>query len=211
MKKLLKRIVNLFRKNKEVDWDDVTLAQFKKLQEALKIEDESEKVIAIAEVIYGDDITDLPVTEFNKKVKALSKLKGEIPVGTLRKKLEINGRKYKVDCLVGNISTAQYVDYINHSRTNDLAKMLSVFVVPEGHKYNDGYDMLEVISDMDCLPITVVNAIAFFFVRQLAKFMEIFQSYSIRQIKKMKITKEQKKKLIEVVKYSMDFLSFPLS
>ena len=45
-------------KVKSLNWYNVNLTQIKKLQEVLSIEDETEKIIAIAELILGDDVTD---------------------------------------------------------------------------------------------------------------------------------------------------------
>ena len=192
------------------NWYNVTLNQFTKLQEALSIEDEEERVIVIAEIILGTDVIFLPLKDFKEQVKRLDFLKEEIPNPIPPKSFEICGRKYFTDCLLGNISTAQYIDFINHSQTNDMAKILSVFIIPEGHKYNDGYDMLQVISDINDLPIPIVNSIAFFFERQLNKFMEIFQSYSIKRIKKMNLPKKERNNMIKVVKDSVDLALYPL-
>ena len=113
--------------------------------------------------------------------------------------------------MLGNVTTAQYVDFTNYSKSNDISKMLSVFMIPEGHKYNDGYDMLQVINDINDLPVTVVNDAAFFFGRHFSVFMKTFQSYSIKQIKKTNMPKEVKKNLIKVVENSVDLALFPLS
>ena len=195
-------------KQNKLTWMDVTLHQFNLLQEAIKIEDETERVIRISEILLGDEVTNLPLKEFNEKVKELSFMKNELPVKNPPKKLEVNGRKYYMDCLLGNLSTAQYVDFRSYSNaTNpDIAKMLSVFIIPEGHKYNDGYDMLEVINDIQLLPIPIVNSTAFFFKRQSEKFIQIFQSYSIKRIKKLNLPKEIKKNMIKVVKESVDLV-----
>lgn len=195
----------------KLNWYNVNLNQFKKLQEALTIEDETERMISMAEILLGDKVTELPIKDFNEQVKQLDFLKEEVPNVVPPQKLEINGRKYYMDCLLGNISTAQYIDFTNHSNTGEVDKMLSVFVIPEGHKYNDGYDMLQVIGDICDLPIPIVNSAAFFFARQFNKFITIFQSYSIRKIKKAKIPKAEKNRLIQIVKNSVDLVLSPLS
>jgi hypothetical protein len=89
--------------------------------------------------------------------------------------------------------------------------MLSVFVIPADHKYNDGYDMLQVMNDINDLPIPVVSSIAFFFGRQFSTFMRIFQRYSIKQIKKTNLPKEAKENMIKVVQNSVDLALYPLS
>lgn len=198
-------------KEKNMTWYDVTLYQFNEIEKAVNIEDDTERVFRLAEIIFGEDVTNLPLKEFNDKVKQLVFLKEEIPNKIPPKKIEVNGRKYFLDCLLGNITTAQYVDFTNQSNTGDLSKMLSVFVIPEGHKYNDGYDMLQVMDDINSLPIPIVNSVAFFFSRQFSVFMEIFQRYSIKQIKKTNLPKEAKENLIKAVEKSVDLVLFHLS
>lgn len=194
----------------KMTWNDVTLEQFNRLQELVQIEDETERVVAIAEYFLGEDITDLPLAEFKEKVKTLSFLTEPIPEIRLPKKLTINGRKYHMDCLLGNVNTSQYIDYTNHSKTNELNKMMSVFIIPDGHKYNDGYDMVEVMNDINNIPITIVNAAAFFFGKQFATFMKIFQRYSIKEIKKTNLPKAEKERLTEIVENSVDLALYPL-
>lgn len=197
--------------NNKMNWYNVTLNQFIELDKILKSEEnDTEKTICLMELLFGNEITDLPLAEFNKKVKEIDFLKDEIPVKTPPKKVVVNDRTYFIDCLIGNITTAQYIDFNNHLPTGDMKKILSVFFIPEGHKYNDGYDMLQVINDIGELPIPVVESAAFFFERQLVKFMEIFQSYSIKRIKKTKMPKEQKEKVIKIIQESMDLVLSPL-
>ena len=203
-------IKNIFKKRKKMTWYDVTLCKFNELQKLFEIEDETERILAIAELLLGEDVTNLPLKEFNEKFKQLGFLKEEIPNKIPPEKVEVNGRKYFLDCLLGNISTAQYVDFTNHSNSGDLSKMLSVFIIPEGHKYNDGYDMLQVISDINDLPIPIVNSISFFFRRQFSVFMKIFQRYAIKQIKKTNLPKEAKENMIKAVEKSVDLALFPL-
>ena len=197
-------------KYSKLNWYNVNLNQFILLQDVFKIEDDTEKMISVAEIILGNDVTNLPLKEFNEQMKRLEFLKEEIPTSVPPKKFEINGKKYFMDCLLGNMTTAQYVDFNNHSNTGDFAKMLSVFVIPEGHKYNDGYDMLEVINDIGMLPIPIANSTAFFFGRQFSVFMKIFQRYSAKQIKKTNLPKEVKENMIKIMKDSVNLITTTL-
>lgn len=195
-------------------WNDVTVSQFLELQELIKIEDETDRLLAIIELFFGDAVSELPLAEFNKKIKELDFLKTEVPKNHIVNTATVNGRKYKVDALVGHISTAQYVDFTNYMKEDpekNITKCLSVFFIPEGHKYNDSYDMLQVIDDMGSLPIDIAMSESFFFSRQYKKFIKIFQSYSIKKIKKTDLPKEVKKNLIKVVDNSVDLVLSPLS
>lgn len=195
-------------------WNDVTVSQFLELQEIIKIEDETDRLLAIIELFFGENSVDLPIYEFNKKIKELDFLKTEVPKNHIVNTATVNGRKYKVDALVGHISTAQYVDFTNYMKEDpekNITKCLSVFFIPEGHKYNDSYDMLQVIDDMGSLPIDIAMSESFFFSRQYKKFIKIFQSSSIKKIKKTNLPKEVKKNLIKVVDNSVDLVLSPLS
>lgn len=197
---------------KELNWYNIDLKTFKELQTVLEIEDETERVIAMAELILGEDVTDLPLREFNEQLKKLEFLTTEVPESIPPKKVEINGRVYDVTSLLGNITTAQYLDFMNHIKSDDTARMLSAFVVPKGHKYNDGYDMQEVIKDMDDMPVPVANSITSFFKAQFAKFIKIFQSSSIKKVKKDKtLSKEDKERIIKLIKSSAELVLSPLS
>lgn len=195
-------------------WNDVKVSQFLELQEILKIEDETDKMLSMMELFFGEDVTALPLAEFNKKTKELDFLKTEIPTNHLVNKVEVNGHKYTIDALVGHISTAQYVDFTNYMKGDvmkNLDKILAVFFVPKGHKYNDGYDMLEVIKDMNDLPIDIAASESFFFSRQFSKFIRIFQSSSIKHIQATDLPKEVKENLIKAVEGSVDLVLSPLS
>lgn len=188
-----------------MDWNKINLKQFNLIQESLNIPDETERLIRISEIVFGDDITNLSLTDYANKVKELDFLTKEIPNNHLVNNIKVNNTTYHLVGTLGNITTAQYIDYTNHLKAGDFAKILSVFFIPKGHKYNDGYDILEVIKDMECLPMDVVNSTAFFFKRQLAKFMEIFLSSLEKKVKKVKTTKEQKEKLIKEIQHLESF------
>lgn len=188
-------------------WNDVTLSQFLELQEINKIEDETDKILSLAELFFGEEVTSLSLPEFNKKMRVLDFLKDEIPTNHIVKKVVVNKHEYTIDAVLGHMSTAQYVDFINFSKDeSNIHKTLAVFFIPKGHKYNDGYDMEQVFEDMLSLPVDIVMSESFFFKRQFALFIKIFQSYSKRTMKKTNLPKEMKNNLTEVVDKSVGLL-----
>lgn len=193
------------------NWKDITLGQFLELNKALTIEDETEKMLEIASIVFGDEVADLNLREFSKRLEELQFLKEEIPISNkVIKTYTIKGREYELQGYLGNITTSQYIDFNNYSKDNSYNKMLAVFFVPKGHKYNDGYDMLQVFDDMLELPITVAQSTAFFFGRQFSTFIRIFQRYSTHQIQKTDLPKEVKKNLKKIVENSADLALSPL-
>lgn len=198
-------------KKDKMTWYDVTYKQFKQLEPLLALDNDMDRLTGVAELLLGDEVTDLPLQDFVKEVKKLDFLKEPIPEKNPPKKLEVNGKKYIIDCLLGNVSTGQYIDYANHAKNNDIVKMLSVFIIPEGHKYNDGYDMNEVFNDIENISIAVINSAAFFFAKQFALFVKIFQRYSRKMLKRTDLPKETKAQILQMMDSSVDLVLYPLS
>jgi ribosomal protein L12E/L44/L45/RPP1/RPP2 len=52
-------------------WNDITYRQLLDIREAANIEDENERVYAIMEAVFGEDVLNLPLKDFNEKCKEL--------------------------------------------------------------------------------------------------------------------------------------------
>lgn len=191
-----------------MSWNDITYRQFEKFKNISEIEDDNEKTIAIAQGIYGDDVINKPISEFRELCKNLTFISEEVPTSIKVKNVKVNGREYYFDGLLGNISTAQYVDFQNYMKNEDEAKSFSVFFIPKGHKYNDGYDMTQVFEDIKDMPMPVLMSASFFFVRQWETFIRIFQRSSIQQIQNLNLPKEMKKHIKQIVTNSANLASY---
>ena len=191
-------------------WNDITYRQLLDIREAANIEDENERVYAIMEAVFGEDVLDLPLKDFNEKCKELQFLQKEIPNDLHVKDIKVNGREYYFDGLLGKITTAQYIDFQNYQKNNDEQKSFSVFIIPKGHKYNDGYDMEQVFNDILDIPVPVLFSASFFFSRQFELFIRIFRRYSIKQMKKTGLPKEAMENLEKVVNLTTEMMLTPL-
>ncbi len=191
-------------------WNDITYRQFLDIKTALEIEDETERVFAVAQAVYGEDVLNLPLAEFNKKCAELSFLKDSVPNNLTVKTVKVNGRDYYFDGLLGRITTAQYIDFQNYQKSQDEIKTFSVFLIPKDHKYNDGYDMEQVFNDILDIPVPILMSASFFFSRQFELFIKIFRRYSLKQMKDLKLPKKAQKNLEKVVNLSTDLMISPL-
>lgn len=191
-------------------WNDIKYRTLLDIREAANIEDENERVYAIMEAVFGEDVLDLPLKDFNEKCKELQFLQKEIPNDLHVKDIKVNGREYHFDGLLGKITTAQYIDFQNYQKNNDEQKSFSVFIIPKGHKYNDGYDMEQVFNDILDVPVPVLFSASFFFSRQFELFIRIFRRYSIKQMKKLGLPKEAMENLEKVVNLSTTMMLTPL-
>ena len=191
-------------------WSDIKYRTLLDIREAANIEDENERVYAIMEAVFGEDVLDLPLKDFNEKCKELQFLQKEIPNDLHVKDIKVNGREYYFDGLLGKITTAQYIDFQNYQKNEDEHKAFSVFIIPKGHKYNDGYDMEQVFNDILDVPVPVLFSASFFFIRQFELFIRIFRRYSIKQMKKLGLPKEAMENLEKVVNLSTTMMLTPL-
>ena len=191
-------------------WANITYRQLLDIREAANIEDENERVYAIMEAVYGEDVLNLQLKDFNEKCKELSFLQKAIPNDLHVKNIKVNGREYYFDGLLGKITTAQYIDFQNYLKNEDEQKAFSVFIIPKGHSYNDGYDMQQVFNDILDMPVPILFSASFFFIRQFELFIKIFRHYSIKQMKKTGLPKEVMDNLEKVVNLSTTMMLTPL-
>lgn len=191
-------------------WSNITYRTLLDIREAANIEDENERVYAIMEAVFGEDVLNLPLKDFNEKCKELQFLQKEIPNDLHVKDIKVNGRSYYFDGLLGKITTAQYIDFQNYQKNEDEQKSFSVFIIPKGHKYNDGYDMEQVFNDILDIPVPVLFSASFFFSRQFELFIRIFRRYSIKQMKKLGLPKEAMENMKKVVNLSTTMMLTPL-
>lgn len=200
-----KLIANKF---KPVNWLTITLGQYMELMELIKASEELKEskltdmdiMFEIVRCLYGDEAEDLTLPEYTKLLASLSFLGESIPKISVKKFYELGGKKYICNMDLSKVIGNQYIDYMNYIRqekgNENLSKLVSVFLIPEGCKYNEGYDINEVINLIeDEMKIIDVNAIAFFLPNFLNTYMLVTLKSSLLTMKKMmKKEKDQMKK-----------------
>lgn len=115
--------------------------------EKLEDLDRQVKILSILSGLSEDEVLHLPIAEYKEMVRKSRFL--EEPAVRLRPL----GRHYQVGdfdlCPVTDyrkLETAQYVDFQTYAPQMDEhpVEFLSIILVPKGHRYNEGYDILEV-------------------------------------------------------------------
>lgn len=178
-------------------WEGVTLQEFEQIEQILVSDiPEDYKLVNLLAVLSGESpslFENLPISTFTSLVPKVMFVTQELPQVKVRDNYIINDHRYKLDANIPSITTAQYIDYQTYMKEPqiDLQKVISVFLIPEGHKYNDGYDMSEVLSDIHQMKIVDVKAIGFFIQKQSALFILATRSYLQKQMEGMGIPKNQ--------------------
>lgn len=191
--------LNMKMKNK---WEELTLNEVLLIQQIISADiDDTYKASNILAVLSGkevDEIESLPIQKFIKLTPNLEFLQTTPKRGKHSDVYTINDKRYELHADITDISTAQYIDYQTYMKeeTPDLVKLTSVFLIPENHKYNDGYKMEDVWEDIGNMKFTDVDAIAFFLRKQFALYTMITADSLNREMKKEKVKKKDRDRVL---------------
>lgn len=181
-------------------WNDINLRKWNEIESIYKktYEDEILQTADIISVVFDiSDPMELSPQEFHKYVDKLSFLKNPIPEKKLCNSYNINGTLYNFKGNIMEVSMGQLMDWRQFSTKEpiDYAECLSVFMIPDGHKYNDGYDMDKTLNDINSLPIGDVLKLWNFFLAAQVLFTETLIDYFKRLLKKTNLPKEKKQEI----------------
>ena len=184
-------------------WKDITLRQFNKIQDLLQEIDEY-TTLNIIDVLYDVDSANMPAMEvMNKYAHSLDFLMTTIPTNEkLKETYTINQREYNSNINLTQMTTAQFVDYQNYTKENpvDISKCLSVFIIPKGHTYNDGYDLKQVQDDIKDLDMVTINTLAFFFKKLYILLLETTLLCLTQETTQMNIPTQKKEEILNQLK-----------
>lgn len=187
-------------------WDEITWREYEQIEQILSADiPASYKSVHLISVLTGmsvDDVELLPITDFQKFLPSLDFLQ-ELPEYHEHKfEHTINGREYSFKGQIHEITTAQYIDYRTYMEREekDVVELMSVFFIPKGHDYNDGYDMEQVKNDIGDMCWLDIRACSFFFRLWLASYILILKSSLVEEMKKdkKKPRKQLKKEIREL-------------
>lgn len=199
-------------------WNDITLRKWTEIESIYKkkYEDEILQTADIISVVFEiENPLDLSPAEFSKYVEQLSFLTKPIPEKKLCNSYTINGTLYNFKGNIMEVSMGQLMDWRQFSTKEpiDYAECLSVFIIPDGHKYNDGYDMDKTLNDIKSLPIGDVLKLWNFFLAAQVLFTETLIDYFKRLLKKTNLPKEKiqeiKQKLYQLNEITTTFYLTP--
>lgn len=152
-------------------WDEVSIEKYEELLKASDVEDDLQRTINILAVLTDEkpqDIENINLEELNaltrntKWVNEFDFDKSDKP-----KAFKMEGIEYNVTRRVPDMTVAQYADFQAYfGKTTDMEILLSIFVIPKGHKYGEGYDMEDLQRSLrKFMPITTANSIIYFFLK----------------------------------------------
>lgn len=197
-----------------MDYSDVTIKQYEEMRDFLETKPEDinaqVKLISILCGIDELELWDMPLPQYEKYASEISFLTEPIKVtGKVKKELEIDGEKYILSLDERYITTGQYIDYRNYCAKDEnkhFANILSCFIIPVGHKYCDGYDVLELTNKlrekMDILTalniMTAIKKKSQKLIRRILTTFKLTMRYQIKNKQKRKQVMKEIQALINL-------------
>ena len=186
------------KKNKEknpFDWENISIDKYYEIKDILDDETDDDitknvKMVAVITDKDEDEVWNMDMAEAGEYISRLQFLnKFELPDNP-NMKFNLPGYQLKVMKDVSKISVAQYVDFQNFVKLplrEGMEKILSIFLIPEGCKYNDGYDIIDLQKEIrENLSFRVAEGLLSFFMEKYGTLLIHSLVYCRKQVKKTK-------------------------
>lgn len=176
------------------NYNDLTVGKYQEIRVLLngEIVDEYSTNIQLVSILSDmteDEVLSLELTQYKALNQKLSFLLQEPQKRMIANVYKIGGYELETMLAIDKMSVAQYVDYQTFVKDMDkfLVEMLSIFLIPKGHKYNEGYDIIEVQKAIrDNLSIVDAMSLSAFFLLWYQSLTKATLTSLIKKVKKMK-------------------------
>ena len=134
------------------------------------------------------------------------------------KNIKINDQVYNVNYNIGKLNMAQYIDFqqtiVNKNYLENLPALLSIFIIPKGHKYNDDYDILELRNILENnITLDEALSIVFFLKTKSISLIKLKLLYYKLMLKIMRLTTRDKqtKEMLRIAQNQLSMLESNLT
>lgn len=193
-------------------YEKMTIGKYLELLNMEKSESDIDNVISMLSILTDmgeDEIAELPIPKFRAMVSKMSFLHKKPNVSNrCPKEVVIKGVTYNVEKDAQKLCVGQYIDYKSYLKEkddliNNLPQILTVFLIPKGKKYGEGYDLSELAETIkDNLDIATAIGISNFFFRNSVKSIGnilTYLSWKMRMAKMREKDKETKMMMKEAI------------
>ena len=177
------------------DWENISIDKYYEIKDILDDEEDDDitknvKMVAVITDKDEDEVWSMDMAEAGEYISRLQFLnKFELPDNP-NLKFNLPGYQLKVMKDVSKISVAQYVDFQNFVKLplrEGMEKILSIFLIPEGCKYNEGYDIIDLQKVIrENISFRVAEGLLSFFIEKYGELLIHSLVYCRRQIQKTK-------------------------
>lgn len=192
-------------------WDKISISRWRQIKDIISDEarDEMSKEIGLLSVLCDVDentLWDMNIMDLDPLTKKMGFIEDfDFPKDVKYRKINIGNTKCNIEKDLQKFTIAQFVDYqsLYKNFEKNIGAILACFIVPEGHRYGDGYDVAEFAKEIEeHLSIVQSNSICFFLLRNWLSSLEgivIYSNWIMRRMAKKNPNnpkiKEMKEKL----------------
>lgn len=134
------------------------------------------------------------------------------------KKIKINDQVYTINYNIGKLNMAQYIDFqqiiVKKNYLENLPALLSIFIIPKGHKYNDDYDIIELRSILEN-NITLDEALSIIFFSKMKSIslikLKLLYYRSMLKIMRWTTKDKQTKEMLRMTENQLSMLESNLT
>lgn len=191
------------------NWTKVTVGKYEEIRRITNsgrdVTEVNTELLSVLTDIDVEDLLDMPLMRYNNLLQCTGFLYDEIPQRMVATKYVLGGVTFDVMLNIEKMTAAQFIDYQNYIKDidNNLVPLISIFLIPQGYKYNDGYNIIEMQNIIrNNLCIIDANALAAFFLRWYESLLKATVSYLIKKVKRLmkkETNKEAVKKMQEAI------------
>lgn len=134
------------------------------------------------------------------------------------KKIKINDQVYTINYNIGKLNMAQYIDFqqiiVKKNYLENLPALLSIFIIPKGHKYNDDYDIIELRRTLEN-NITLDEALSIIFFSKMKSIslikLKLLYYRSMLKIMRWTTKDKQTKEMLRMTENQLSMLESNLT
>lgn len=193
-------IIDSFNKLTLGKYDEIkTISQDETLEEV----DRVVGIISVLTDVSEEEILHLPIHEFTELSSKIGFLSSEGFQGQrMAKQYKVGEWELIPVTDYRKLETCQYIDFKTYAGDldNHLVELLSVLLVPKGHRYNEGYDILEVQQAIrDGMTVTDGISVVSFFLTLFKGLIKDSLDYSREMVKGIK-DKTKREEILEKIR-----------
>ena len=186
------------KEKKEINkysWNHITGEQYWEIFDILNSEaSDLQKQAELIALIEGKSVDEILSLDMSSAAELINKLvflnKFELSKRYHPSSIIIDNKKYNVYPNLANLNVAQFIDYqsfIAQPFRESYDKILSILLIPGGHNYNEGYDILDVQKMIreNMSWVNIQSLLNFILVKYVKSYMRI-QAYLTKRIRKEK-------------------------
>lgn len=197
------------------NYDDLMLGKYMEIQaiskqEGLEEIDRQVQILSILSGKYEEEILHMPIGEYKRMVEKASFLSApELNYHPISKKYYLGEYELYPVRDFRKLEAGQYVDFQTYAPDLEkyLVEFLSVILVPKGHRYNEGYDLMDVQKAIrEKMSVTDGISLAGFFLSWCRHSIISSLNFSKQEAMKIPDTKKREK-ILEKIRRQEELLN----